>query len=152
MVELLDLLWEQARGQASPYVPASQLRVMCIVDRQDGIRMRDLTQLLGAAAPSVSRLIDRLQALGFVARGNCPSSRREVMLTITPAGQTHLTRIRDVRDQLLVQALAAMPARQRTALTQSLAGLQQTLLAQPELHRARENSTTASGQGDVRSA
>ncbi|MCX4918969.1 hypothetical protein [Streptomyces sp. NBC_00687] len=74
------------------------------------------------------------------------------MLTITPAGQTHLKRIQDVRDPLLVQVLAAMPARQRTALTQSLAGLQLTLLAQPELHLARENSATASGLGGVRSA
>lgn len=144
IVELLDILWEQARSQTPPpYIPASQLRVMCIVDREDGIRMRDLTQLLGAAPPSVSRLIDRLQALGFVERRACPDSRREVLLSITPAGHNQLARIRELRDQLLHQAIAAMPSRRRTALTDGLTSLQHTLLSQPALHLAQEGATPA---------
>ncbi|MER7981582.1 MarR family transcriptional regulator [Streptomyces sp. NPDC095817] len=147
IVELLDILWEQARGQTPPpYIPASQLRVMCIVDREDGIRMRDLTQLLGAAPPSVSRLIDRLQAMGFVERGACPGSRREVLLSITPAGHNQLARIRELRDQLLHQALADMPSHQRTALTEGLASLQHTLLGQPALHLAQTGTTPSAGQ------
>ncbi|MET7988947.1 MULTISPECIES: MarR family transcriptional regulator [unclassified Streptomyces] len=150
IVELLDILWEQARGQTPPpYIPASQLRVMCIVDREDGIRMRDLTQLLGAAPPSVSRLIDRLQAMGFVERGACPDSRREVLLSITPAGHNQLARIRELRDQLLHQALADMPSRQRTALTEGLAGLQHALLSQPALHLAQEGTTPADRHRDT---
>ncbi|WP_328552380.1 MarR family winged helix-turn-helix transcriptional regulator [Streptomyces sp. NBC_00358] len=144
IVELLDILWEQARSQTPPpYIPASQLRVMCIVDREDGIRMRDLTQLLGAAPPSVSRLIDRLQALGFVERRACPDSRREVLLSITPAGHNQLARIRELRDQLLHQAIAAVPSPQRTALTEGLTSLQHALLSQPALHLAQEGATPA---------
>ncbi|MGW1892269.1 hypothetical protein ACWCP6_18715 [Streptomyces sp. NPDC002004] len=62
IVELLDVMWEHDRNEAPPpYVPVSQLRVMYIVDRENGIRMRALTRLLGAAPPSVCRLVDRLQ-------------------------------------------------------------------------------------------
>lgn len=67
MGELLDVLWEQDRNVGPPpYMSVSQLRVMYLVDRDNGIRMRVLTRILGASAPSVSRLVDRLQALGFV--------------------------------------------------------------------------------------
>lgn len=62
-----------------------------------------LTRLLGAAPLSVSRLTNRLQALGFIERWPCPDSRREVMLSIIHAGRTHLARIRERRDHLLLQ-------------------------------------------------
>ncbi|GHF33748.1 MarR family transcriptional regulator [Streptomyces griseoluteus] len=134
LVELLDIMWEQARSASPPpNVPASQLRVMYLVDREDGIRMRALIQLLGAAPPSVSRLVDRLQALGFVQREPCPDSRREILITTTRAGRTHLARIRQRRDALLIQTIATMPARQRTALTQGLAGFHRALTEQPML-------------------
>ncbi|MEV6574242.1 MarR family transcriptional regulator [Streptomyces sp. NPDC051577] len=134
IVELLDILWEQARNDIPPpYVPVSQLRVMYIVESEDRIRMRALTRLLSAAPPSVCRLVDRLQALGFIKRLPCPDNGREVMLSLTGAGREHLARIRACRDELLIEALATMPFHQRTALTDVLAGLQETLVKTPML-------------------
>ncbi|MET7745092.1 MarR family transcriptional regulator [Streptomyces sp. NPDC005385] len=104
---------------------------------------------MGAAPPSVSRLIDRLQAMGFVERGACPDSRREVLLSITPAGHVQLARVRELRDELLHQALADMSSRQRTALTEGLVSLQHTLLSQPALHLAQERATPAEGHRDA---
>ncbi|MET7355211.1 MarR family winged helix-turn-helix transcriptional regulator [Streptomyces mirabilis] len=67
-------MWERDRNDAPPpYISVSQLRVMYIVDRENGIRMRALTRLLGAVPPSVCHLVDRLHALGFVERR--PSGR-----------------------------------------------------------------------------
>ncbi|MFK0025981.1 MarR family winged helix-turn-helix transcriptional regulator [Streptomyces sp. NPDC090798] len=106
----------------NPFV--SQLRVMYIVDHENGIRMRALTRLLGASPPSVCRLVDRRP---------CPDSRREVMLCVTPAGRRHLAQVCGRRDQLLLQALDSMPSHQRTALTEGLAALQQALIDQPML-------------------
>ncbi|WP_406375729.1 MarR family transcriptional regulator [Streptomyces sp. NBC_00647] len=129
IAELLDVMWERDRNEGPPpYVSVSQLRVMYLVDRENGIRMRGLTRLLGASPPSASRLVDRLQALGFVERRPCPDSRREVMLGMTPAGRTHLTRVRERRDQLLLQALGNLPRQQRAALAGSLAALQHALV------------------------
>ncbi|MFD9404707.1 MarR family winged helix-turn-helix transcriptional regulator [Streptomyces sp. NPDC060011] len=134
IAELLDVLWEQDRNAGPPpYVSVSQLRVLCLADRANGIRMRELTRLLGASPPSVSRLVDRLQALGFVERRPCPDSRREVMLGVTPAGHTHLARVRERRDQLLHRALGEMPGHQRAALAEGLVALQQALVMPQEL-------------------
>ncbi|MFD6491815.1 MarR family winged helix-turn-helix transcriptional regulator [Streptomyces sp. NPDC059944] len=134
IAELLDVLWEQDRNEGPPpYLPVSQLRVLHIVDREHGIRMRTLTRLLGAAPPSVSRLIDRLQALGFVERRPCPDSRRELILCLTQAGRRHLLQVRERREHLLLNAIDTMPGHQHATLTESLAGLQQALADQPML-------------------
>ncbi|MER5880392.1 MULTISPECIES: MarR family transcriptional regulator [unclassified Streptomyces] len=141
IAELFDVLWEQDRNEGPPpYIPVSQVRVLSIVGRGDGIRMRALTRLLGAARPSVCRLVDRLQALGFVERRACPDSRREVLLTLTGAGRRHLEQLRERREELLLHALGAMPDHQRTAMTDGLACLQNALVDQPALRLAPEDA------------
>ncbi|MER5406279.1 MarR family transcriptional regulator [Streptomyces sp. NPDC002769] len=154
IAELFDVMWEQDRnGGPPPYIRVSQLRVMNIVDREDGIRMRALTRLLGAARPSVCRLVDRLQALGFVERRPWPDSGREVLLTLTPSGRRHLAQLRERREELLLEALATMPADQRTAMAEGLAHLQSALADQPKLRLAPEDAPLDSvAQGQARSA
>ncbi|MET7828971.1 MarR family transcriptional regulator [Streptomyces sp. NPDC005386] len=139
--ELLDLLWEQDRNAGPPpYISVPQLRVLYLVDREDGIRMRALARLLAASPPSVSRLVERLRALGFVGRQPCQDSRREVMLRVTSAGREHLAHIRERRDQVLLQALKAMPDHQRAVLAEGLAGLQRALSSHPMLHLVAEDT------------
>ena len=126
IAELLDVMWERARqataGAAAP-TSLSQLRVMYLVDRAEGVRMRALCRELGSTPPSVSRLCDRLQALGFVERLPCPDSGREVALRLTTAGRTHLQRIREQRRTMLHGAIDAMPPAERRALALGLTGL-----------------------------
>ncbi|MFD3542243.1 MarR family winged helix-turn-helix transcriptional regulator [Streptomyces sp. NPDC058662] len=130
IVELLDVVWENARqsaavGAASP----AQLRLMYLVDRQPGLRMRALAHLLGAAAPSVTRLCDRLEAIGFLTRHSCAHSGREVTLRLTPAGETHLAQIRENRARALAHAFEAMTSDGRRALATGLAALSVGLTA-----------------------
>ncbi|MFC8966110.1 MarR family winged helix-turn-helix transcriptional regulator [Streptomyces sp. NPDC057094] len=149
IAELFEVMWEQDRNEGPPpCIPVSQLRVMTIVDREDGIRMRALTRLLGAARPSVCRLVDRLQALGFVERHPCPDSGREILLSLTRAGRRHLAQLRERREELLLQALVAMPNQQRTAMTEGLARLQSALVDQPMLRLAAEDAPLLSVSPD----
>ncbi|MGW7460655.1 MarR family winged helix-turn-helix transcriptional regulator [Streptomyces sp. NPDC054797] len=125
IAELLDVIYENARqaATASP-VPTTQLRLMFLLDRQPGIRMSALAQLLGAAAPSVTRLCDRLEATGFLRRHPGPGDGRELTPRLTPAGERHLAQIREKRQQTLAQALDTMSAESRHALATGLAALQ----------------------------
>ncbi|MEU9802896.1 MarR family transcriptional regulator [Streptomyces sp. NPDC051000] len=124
IVELLDVIWENARqNTAAAPASTSQLRLMYLVDRRPGIRMRALADFLGAAAPSVTRLCDRLEAIDFLERHPCPDSGREITLRLTPAGRTHLARIRENREQTLAQALESMTTDNRRALATGLAAL-----------------------------
>ncbi|WP_328491828.1 MarR family transcriptional regulator [Streptomyces sp. NBC_00414] len=132
ITELLDVMWEKARqATATSTAPASpsQLRLMYLVEAEEGVRMRVVCEQLGAAPPSVSRLCDRLQAIGFLERLPCPDSGREVVLRLTSAGRTHLRRIREQRETMLHQAIDAMPDAERRALAEGLAGLHARLTA-----------------------
>ncbi|MFF4319523.1 MarR family winged helix-turn-helix transcriptional regulator [Streptomyces sp. NPDC001568] len=124
IVELLDVMWENARqGSSAGPASASQLRLMYVVGRQPGIRMRALAHLLDAAAPSITRLCDRLEVIGFLERHPCPGNGRELTLKLTPAGEEHLTQIRERREQMLAHALDAMTADHRQALATGLGAL-----------------------------
>ncbi|MEU9233893.1 MarR family winged helix-turn-helix transcriptional regulator [Streptomyces subrutilus] len=124
LVELLDAVWESARRSTSTTsISTAQLRLMHLVDRQPGIRMRTLSQLLGAAAPSVTRLCDRLEAAGYLARHPSPHSGRELTLRLTAAGAARLAQIRRHRGRRLSRVLDTMSVEQRIALTAALAAL-----------------------------
>ncbi|MFJ6697960.1 MarR family winged helix-turn-helix transcriptional regulator [Streptomyces sp. NPDC091272] len=122
VVEQLEMLWERGR-EAVPTAPVStsQLRVLYILDQRDGINLRELGEQLGAAPSSVSRLCDRLQALGHLDRSFSSADRREVTLHITFSGRSYLCELRAHREEELSATLASMTQEERAALAHGLA-------------------------------
>ncbi|MFB7172837.1 MarR family winged helix-turn-helix transcriptional regulator [Streptomyces sp. NPDC056254] len=122
LIELLEVVWERGRDTAgSAPVSSAQARVLFLVEANDRLNLRDLGRLLDAAPPSVTRLCDRLQAVGFLERHPGAEDRREVLLGLTPAGRTYLQRLRARREAALAEAMAAMPEASRAALATGLA-------------------------------
>ncbi|KJY20274.1 MULTISPECIES: MarR family winged helix-turn-helix transcriptional regulator [Streptomyces] len=122
LIELLEVVWERGRDTASVApVSSAQARVLFLVEANDQLNLRELGRLLEAAPPSVTRLCDRLQAVGFLERHPGADDRREVLLRLTPAGRTYLERLRDRRQEVLAEAMAAMPEASRAALATGLA-------------------------------
>lgn len=123
VIELLEVLWEQGRDAASTSpVSPSQLRVMYCLEREDGMNLRTLGETLGSAPSSVSRLCDRLQALGFLERSPSPVSRRELELHLTRQGMSYLRDLRLRREKALTATIEAMPPKARAALVEGLTG------------------------------
>ncbi|MGW5848803.1 MarR family winged helix-turn-helix transcriptional regulator [Streptomyces sp. NPDC055254] len=122
LIELLEVVWERGRDTVSTTpVSSAQARVLFLIESNTGINLRVLGELLGAAPPSVTRLCDRLEAIGFLERTTRPEDRRESRVTLTPAGRTYLGQLRKRREQALTEAMAAMPASSRAALAVGLA-------------------------------
>ncbi|MFH8629220.1 MarR family winged helix-turn-helix transcriptional regulator [Streptomyces lydicus] len=123
LIELLEVLWDQGRD-AVPTAPVSlsQLRVLYAVERDEGINLRTLSRLLDAAPSSVSRLCDRLQAIGYLKRAPHPSSGRELELRLTGQGVAYLVGLRARREEALRSFIARMPRGERAALTEGLTG------------------------------
>jgi DNA-binding MarR family transcriptional regulator len=123
VVELLEVLWERGRD-AVPTAPVSpsQLRVLYVLHEDDGINLRRLGDLLGSTASSVSRLCDRLEAMGFVERSPSPVSRRELQLHLTRRAETYLAELRARREQALLDVLDRMPGPARLSLLRGLEG------------------------------
>lgn len=53
-------------------------------------RVRGLAEVLGFSKPAVTRALDRLSALGWVARVREPQDRRSVLVTLTEGGHAVL--------------------------------------------------------------
>ncbi|MFG2636391.1 MarR family transcriptional regulator [Streptomyces sp. NPDC048362] len=115
--ELLDVLW--GRASTAP-ASASQLRLLHILEHQDGINLRTLAASLASTPPATSRLFDRLQAAGFVERENSPDDRREVRLRLSGRGRAYLADLRARREAELQAVLDLMPAAKRGALAEGL--------------------------------
>ncbi|MCX4661579.1 MarR family transcriptional regulator [Streptomyces uncialis] len=124
VLELLEIAWERGRGTLSTApLSAAQTRVMYIIEREPGINASTLGRRLSAAAPSVTRLCDRLQAAGFLRRTPRPQDRREMQLELTDSGTAHLHGIRHRRELALQQAMSRMAPDARHALATGLSAL-----------------------------
>lgn len=144
VIELLEVLWEQGRD-AVPFAPvsASQLRVLYSLERERGINLRTLGEMLGSSPSSVSRLCDRLEALGYVARTPNPVSRRELTLGLTGRGEAYLRELRVKREEVLQAVIDTMPRTSRTALLKGLAGFRAAVEQKAPLHTAHRTDRTA---------
>jgi DNA-binding MarR family transcriptional regulator len=98
---------------------ATQMHVLLIVERHHDINLSGLARQLNALVSSASRLCDRLEAAGFLHRVH-GSSRRAVILRLSPEGRALLDRLRRQRREDLARVLAQMPPTARTALAAGL--------------------------------
>ncbi|MGC5343490.1 MarR family winged helix-turn-helix transcriptional regulator [Streptomyces sp. DT24] len=143
VLELLEIAWERSRDDLTTApVSAAQTRVMYVVEREPGINLSTLGRRLSAAAPSVTRLCDRLQAAGFLRRTPRPEDRRETQLELTDAGAAHLREIRRRREQALRHAMNRMTPTTRHALTTGLAAFCEAVTepARPMCHSRGRHS------------
>lgn len=69
--------------------------VLFNLSRQPGhaLRIRDLNKHLLLTQPSVSRLLDRLAARGFVTKSGDPDDARGTVVTLTEAGLAEFRRV-----------------------------------------------------------
>ncbi|MFE7233204.1 MarR family winged helix-turn-helix transcriptional regulator [Streptomyces sp. NPDC002405] len=117
--ELLEVLW--GRASTAP-VSAAQLRVLLVLEHDEGINLRTLAGALGSTPPSTSRLCDRLEAGGFVRRQVAATSRREVELRLSRRGRAFLADVRSRRETELRSVLERMSTGRRVALLTGLEG------------------------------
>ncbi len=63
-------------------------------------------------APGVTRLLDRLEAKGWVRRRRCPEDRRQVLVSITEEGRRLLTTVGEPMTQAVSRALGPLKRRE----------------------------------------
>ncbi|MER7760154.1 MarR family transcriptional regulator [Streptomyces sp. NPDC097619] len=140
VAELLDVLWRPGHEAVAAPVPPSQLRALTVIEQRDGINLRDLGEVLGSAAPAVSRLCDRLEAAGLVRRSRASTSRREVELRLSRQGHAVLADTRALRARRTAEVLERMSPEDRRALAEGLAAFRAaaTALTGPEAGTAAD--------------
>jgi DNA-binding MarR family transcriptional regulator len=91
LVKALDSELEAAHGLGL----TSYEVLMYLADAPDGrMRMHDLASSVLLSRSGLTRLVDRLERDGLLARATCPSDARGAFAGLTPAGRTTLAAAR----------------------------------------------------------
>lgn len=83
---LVSIAWDSAHA-APAGVTFPQMRFLLILQALGRVSSSRLAGALGVNASSVSRLTDKLESRGYVARGTDAHNRSVVTIEVTPAGQ-----------------------------------------------------------------
>ncbi|MBW8487097.1 MarR family winged helix-turn-helix transcriptional regulator [Actinomadura parmotrematis] len=113
-------VWRRAHDAAPERVPPSQLRALEAVQRRGVLNLRALAGELGVIPSSASRLCDRLEAAGLLARAGSDADRRQVTLQITAPGEELLRDIALRRQRDLEEVLRRMSPDGRERLLSGL--------------------------------
>ncbi len=111
----------EASGDA---VSPGQYSVLAGV-QQTSMTLRQLADREHMQAPSMTRIVNALEAAGLVARKDHPTDGRQILVEITAAGLAALTDARTRRTAWLAQRVAALEPEERAVLRQAARILQQ---------------------------
>jgi DNA-binding MarR family transcriptional regulator len=89
LLRTAETLWNGGRGFFARWeLSPSQFNVLNLLDgRPAGASQSELGRLLIMHRSNLTGLVDRLQALGLVARREVPGDRRAYRVVLTPAGR-----------------------------------------------------------------
>ncbi len=112
------LLGVVARSVAAALEEVSlpQLRVLVLLAATGPQRSGELAERSGVHPSTFSRTADRMVAGGWIRRVDNPASRREVLVTLTPAGRELVAGIIERRRSEIAGILARVPRRQRAVV------------------------------------
>ncbi len=115
LAEPLQLkLWKSAG------VTLTQLRILRVLQQEGTRSASDLAQAAGLSAPSLTRVLDRMEELELVVRVADPSDRRRVCIELRERGR-HLIGGRHIlQGTAIARAAAALDASERQVLIAAL--------------------------------
>ncbi len=112
----------------------AQWVILARLSRQPGMSQNELAGICEVEPITVGRLIDRLEARGFVERRADPTDRRIKRLHLLPAAQPVLEEISSYREILRREITEGLSGEAYAALVDSLLHIKNRLTAeQPEL-------------------
>jgi MarR family transcriptional regulator, transcriptional regulator for hemolysin len=107
----------------------AQWVILARLSRQPGLSQNEMAAICEVEPITVGRLIDRLEARGFVERRADPDDRRIRRLHLLPAAQPILGEIASYRDGLSAEILNGISERDKSLLVDSLLHIKSNLNA-----------------------
>jgi DNA-binding MarR family transcriptional regulator len=103
----------------------SQLSTLSTVGKCGPVRLGDLAAAERIAPSTLTRLINVLEAQGYVRRDAAPGDARAFLVSLTNPGYEVLLRIKNEATSLLTEMLMSLPPDQIDALAAALPALEQ---------------------------
>jgi DNA-binding MarR family transcriptional regulator len=111
----------EARASAYGLTSAQWRMLLKVCKTEGGAPQSHFADLLEIEPISVSRLLDRMEAMGWVTRAPDPNDRRVRRVFPTAKALDAFATFRPVADQVYAEALAGIPADQGALLLEALA-------------------------------
>jgi len=107
----------------------SQWRAIGRLSREEGVNQATLAERLEMRPITIARLIDRMQAAGWVKRESDAADRRAVRLFLTPKAKPILAEMQARADEVLEVLFAGIPSATRSKVAQTLERMKQNLIS-----------------------
>lgn len=108
------------RQHAAAGLTPSQLSALSTIEEHEPIRMSDLAAHESVGAPVITRVIDSLEKLDYVARVSDPTDKRACLIELTDGGRRVLQELWSARATALTQRISGLTAAQISALDAAL--------------------------------
>jgi DNA-binding MarR family transcriptional regulator len=152
LVKDVARLWARHFRQraAKLSVTIDQCRVLTYLARNEGTTQVRLAELSEMGPMSIVRILDRMEADGWIERRADPADRRVYRLYLTPAADPVLAQITRIAEKVRTEVLAGLPAAERAQLLGLLESIRNNLVAlMPDgtaVDQQIERSTTTAGR------
>lgn len=121
LVQLLRLSDRAAQSRVG--LSSAQVFVLAELGKEDALSLKDLAERTRTDQSSVSVVVGRLVAAGYVARGRAEDDARRLVLKLTRAGRAALQRVPPIAQEQLIGALETLPASARRQFADTFAEL-----------------------------
>jgi DNA-binding MarR family transcriptional regulator len=102
----------------------NQLSAMSVLLNSGDLLMGELAAMEKVQPPSMTRIVNGLEARGYLARRPVPGDRRQCVVTLTDAGRQILLANRRRRDEWLALRIAKLDADEREVLRRAVSILE----------------------------
>jgi DNA-binding MarR family transcriptional regulator len=117
---LLVAISARSISEVDETITIAQFRTLVILSNQGPINLATLAGLLGVQPSATGRMVDRLVAAELIDRLPHPTSRRELLATLTDRGRDVVRRVSEHRRAEIAKVVQNMPAGARQGLVRVL--------------------------------
>jgi DNA-binding MarR family transcriptional regulator len=110
----------QSIAAVEDVVDLTQFRVLVIVASRSALSLSELADAAHIHLSKASRLCDRMVSMGLLNRADDPTDRRQLTLTLTPAGQRVVRTVMNRRRAAILPILERMSKQHRQELISAL--------------------------------
>jgi DNA-binding MarR family transcriptional regulator len=105
-----------------------QPRLLHKLEKQEGLTHTELAALLNVTPPTITKMVQRMEQRGFVARREDPEDQRISRVYLTPTGRAVLEDMHQTLQALDEEALVGFTLEERVLLRRLLLQVRQNLL------------------------
>jgi DNA-binding MarR family transcriptional regulator len=128
---LTNVLEEEALHEAAEaQLTSTQAAALRLIDHSDCSTLSDLAALLDVSNAAASKMVDRLERRGLIARRQGKEDRRETELSLTDLGRRLLERYENLKTDMLARTFSEFPPEELRRTASLLSRLSATILNQ----------------------